>query len=96
MKADSEMSLHAMHAAVMDPTRFDALSLHEIDPKAYENGFVVMGILRVCTIPEVLAVISTAIPTTVENANEFSERSLFQQLEKMLGKPVLNRSSNEK
>jgi len=96
MKADKEMSLHALHAALIDPTRLDFLDLKEIDPKAYRNGFVIMGILRVCDIPEVLAVVSTGIPTTVGNANEFLERSLFQQLEQMLGKPLLRRTNSDK
>ena len=93
LTAGDEMSTHALHAALMDPERFEALDLQQIDPEAYRHGFVVMGILRVCDIPEVLAAAATSIPTSVANSREFSERPLFQRLEQLFGKSLLLPSS---
>lgn len=93
--AESQMSTHALHAALLDPDRLEALDLQQIDPQAYLNGFVVMGILRVSDIPEVLAVAATAIPTTVANSTEFSGRPLFQKLGQLLGRPLLQLSREQ-
>jgi hypothetical protein len=93
LTAGDEMSTHALHAALMDPERFEALNLQQIDPEAYRHGFVVMGILRVCDIPEVLAAAATSIPTSVTTSREFSERPLFQRLEQLFGKSLLLPSS---
>jgi dienelactone hydrolase len=85
LKAGVQMSVHALHVGVLEPERIATLELHSIDAEAYSKGFVLIGILRFCDIPEVLAAVSSTTPTTLRNAQEYRERQPFKHLDRTLG-----------
>ncbi|MFM9062902.1 MAG: hypothetical protein ACKOOI_07700, partial [Pirellula sp.] len=85
LKAGIQRSVHALHVALLDPNAIEALELHSIDPESYSKGFVLSGVLRFCDLPEVLAAVSSRIPTSVRNAQDFTKLPLFEHLEKELG-----------
>jgi hypothetical protein len=85
LKAGQQRSVHALHVALLEPNAIEALELHSLDPEAYTKGFVLTGVLRFCDIPEVLAVVSSRIPTSLRNAQDYRKLPLFEHLEKVLG-----------
>jgi hypothetical protein len=85
LKAGIQRSVHALHVALLDPNAIEALELHSIDPEAYSKGFVLSGVLRFCDLPEVLAVVSSRIPTNLKNAQDYKKLPLFEHLDKDLG-----------
>jgi hypothetical protein len=85
LKAGQQRSVHALHVALLEPNAIEALELHSLDPEAYTKGFVLTGVLRFCDIPEVLAVVSSRIPTSLRNAHDYRKLPLFEHLEKVLG-----------
>ena len=85
LKAGSQRSVHALHVALLDPNAIEALELHSIDPEAYSKGFVLSGVLRFCDLPEVLAVVSSRIPTSLKNAQDYRKLPLFEHLQQKLG-----------
>ena len=88
LKAGVQRSVHALHVALLAPESIEALELHSLDPEAYSKGFVLGGILRFCDIPEVLAVVSSRIPTSLRNLQDYKRMAFFEHLEKELGLPV--------
>lgn len=89
LKAGSQRSVHALHVALLDPNAIEALELHSIDPEAYSKGFVLSGVLRFCDLPEVLTVVSSRIPTSLKNAQDYRKLPLFEHLHQKLGLQVL-------
>jgi len=85
LKAGVEMSVHALHVALLEGSAIESLELHSLDPQAYLKGFVLIGILRFCDIPEVLACVSSKLPTRIRNVQLYRTMPLFEHLEKSLG-----------
>ncbi len=85
LKAGNQRSVHALHVALLDPNAIEALELHSIDPEAYSKGFVLSGVLRFCDLPEVLAVVSSRITTSLKNAQDYKKLPLFEHLQQKLG-----------
>lgn len=85
LKAGVQMSVHALHVALLAQGAIESLELHSIDPQAYFKGFVLMGVLRFCDLPEVLACVSSKVPTRMRNAEVYRKMPLFEHLEKQLG-----------
>jgi hypothetical protein len=85
LKAGVQMSVHALHVALLEPERIAKLDLHSIDAEAYSKGFVLIGILRFCDIPEVLAAVASTTPTTLRNAQEYRDVQPFKHLDRTLG-----------
>jgi hypothetical protein len=78
------MSVHALHAALLSPDKIESLELHSLDPEAYSKGFVLIGILRFCELEDVLAAVSSRIPTKLRNAASYRKLPLFEHLENRL------------
>jgi len=89
LKAGAQMSVHALHAALLSPEKIESLELHSLDPEAYSKGFVLIGILRFCDLKDVLAAVSSQIPTKLRNAASYRKLPLFEHLENRLSlKPL--------
>ncbi|RLT15522.1 MAG: hypothetical protein DWI26_05475 [Planctomycetota bacterium] len=84
LKAGAQMSVHALHAALLSPDKIESLELHSLDPEAYSKGFVLIGILRFCELQDVLAAVSSRIPTKLRNAASYRKLPLFEHLENRL------------
>jgi dienelactone hydrolase len=89
LKAGVQRSVHALHVALLDPNAIDALELHSLEKDAYSKGFVLSGVLRFCDMPEVLAAVSSRVPTRIKNAEQYRKMPLFRHLEKELGLPIV-------
>ena len=90
--ADDGMSAHALHAALLESKFISELRLGQLNPNSYYEGFTLMGILRFTDLGEVLASVSSTIPTTLANPEDFEKHTVVEQVQRYHDRALLRSS----
>lgn len=101
LKAKRTYAPHALHAALLAHHLLDRLILEDLNPNAYYDGFVLLGILRHCDLLETLAATASLLPITIKSTSDSNSSAfiatrdlceqtpLFQKIQQLTGKQLL-------
>jgi dienelactone hydrolase len=101
LSAKRHLAPHALHAALLEHRLLTRLTLEDLNPNAYFDGFVLLGILRHCDLTETLAATASSLPLTIHSTSDSNspkpivtrdlceQNPLFQKIEQLTGKKLL-------
>ncbi len=101
LTAKNKYAPHALHAALLEHRLLTRLTLEDLNPNAYYEGFVLLGILRHCDLFETLAATASLLPITLNATSDSNspkptvtrdlckQSPLFQKIEQLTGKQLL-------
>lgn len=101
LTAKRQLAPHALHAALLAHRLLTRLTLEDLHPNAYYEGFVLLGILRHCDLIETIAATASSLPLTINSTIDSNspkpivtralceQTPLFQKIVQLTGKQLL-------